>query len=118
MGIYRHHKGLLYQVLGLAHDANADEFTLKGLLDKGHEPVEAFPEGRTVVVYFGLQLGGAHLGPRLAIRTAKDFTAWVALGGKAHTPEPEFGQDRVLARREGWRPRFEYLGPELTRDML
>lgn len=77
MGVYRHYKGPLYQVLGLAHDAN--------------DP------NRTCVVYFGLQLDGAHLGPRLAVRSLEDFTGWV---------------DWDSARR------FRYLGPELTSEML
>lgn len=50
-GVYRHWKGPLYHVLGYGHDANSD-------LD------------RAVVIYIGLQLQGAHTGPRLAARTA------------------------------------------------
>lgn len=76
MGIYRHYKGALYQVLGLAHDAN--------------------DETRKCVVYIGLQLDPSHLGPRLAVRTLSDFEALLP----------------------GMKPRFAYLGPELTVDML
>jgi hypothetical protein len=75
MGIYRHYKGPLYQVLGLAHDANNED--------------------RVCVVYFGLQLDGAHLGPRLAVRTLEDFRWHI---------------DAV--------PRFKYLGAELEEWML
>lgn len=48
-GVYRHWKGQPYQVLGYAHDANY--------------------ENRDIVVYMGLELNQAHLGPRLAVRT-------------------------------------------------
>lgn len=76
MGIYRHYKGPLYQVFGLTHDANE--------------------EGRICVLYIGLQLDGAHLGPRCAVRTLEDFNGWL---------------DRATKR-------FTYLGPELTEEML
>jgi hypothetical protein len=86
MGLYRHYKGQLYQVLGLAHDANSPE--------------------RTCVVYFGLQLDGAHLGPRLAVRNLESgddpFFDWVV--------SPDGTSPAV--------PRFDYLGPELTQEML
>lgn len=117
MGIYQHYKGPLYQVIGLAHDANAGE--LYDFREANTPETETEPLGeRTVVVYFGLQLDGAHLGPRLAVRTVEDFTAWVVpdLVGTRVT-EPPLAM-RVNARREGWVPRFEYLGPELTHDML
>lgn len=55
MGIYQHYKGPLYQVIGLAHDANE--------------------EGRLCVAYVGLQLNAAHSGPRLCVRTYDDFVA-------------------------------------------
>jgi hypothetical protein len=96
MGIYRHYRGPLYQVLGLAHDANA-------LGD------------RTVVIYIGLQLDKAHLGPRLAVRNLKEgddpFLDWV---------DDEAAPSMVFAdgtERRAWR-RFTYLGPELTAEML
>jgi hypothetical protein len=54
-GVYRHYKGHLYLVLGYADDANT--------------------EGRTVVVYVGLQLDGAGPGARIKVRTAEDFFA-------------------------------------------
>jgi hypothetical protein len=112
MGIYRHYKGPLYQVLGLAHDANADAFC------NGIEE-EMFPDGRTVVVYIGLQLDAAHLGPRLAVRTLEDFTAWVDVQEPTSTREAPVNG---IAQRRLWmaefRPRFAYLGPELTAEML
>lgn len=56
-GIWRHFKGHLYLVLGYANDANS--------------------EGRTVVVYVGLQLDGARHGERISVRTVEDFFAVV-----------------------------------------
>jgi hypothetical protein len=57
-GVYRHYKAdRHYLVLGLAHDANDD--------------------GRTAVVYVPLYVDVAEPGPRLAVRTLEDFTAWV-----------------------------------------
>jgi len=57
-GVYRHYKAdRYYLVLGLGHDANDDT--------------------RTVVVYVPLYVDAAEPGPRLAVRTLADFTAWV-----------------------------------------
>jgi hypothetical protein len=98
MGIYRHYKGPLYQVLGLAHDANED--------------------GRTCVVYIGLQLDAAHLGPRLAVRTVSDFAAYLDPDTGESRPGPLSGLEQRAMWREGWRPRFQYLGAELTAEML
>src|SRR5438067_991443 len=95
MGVYRHYKGPLYLVLGLAHDANElvagsreHDWTGPGPIGDrtckhcGQDPrtwsgewCESVP--RTVVVYVGLQLDAAHLGPRLAVRTLEDFQSWV-----------------------------------------
>jgi hypothetical protein len=83
MGIWRHYKGPLYQVLGLTHDANHD--------------------GRVCVLYIGLQLDAAHLGPRLAVRDLDDFVAYI---------------DSVRVTGPHRTRRFIYLGPELTQDML
>lgn len=119
MGVYRHYKGPLYQVLGLAHDAN--------------------DETRTCVVYMPLQLDGAHEGPRIAVRTlGQDW-------GRNDT-RGDWWLDRLYVNRRGewlntcplshrecdeihgrWTPdkgdsgcvpRFEYLGPEFKREML
>lgn len=60
-GVYRHYKAdRCYLVLGLGHDANA--------------------AGRTVVVYVPLYLDAGQSGPRLAVRTLEDFSAWVDPG--------------------------------------
>lgn len=72
-GVYRHYKGPLYLVLGYGRDSNY--------------------EGRTVVVYIGLQLDDAKPGPRINVRTAEEFFGMVA------TPT-------------GKVPRFSYAGPE------
>lgn len=74
-GVYRHYKGHFYQVFGYGHDANADTLGDTAAPDLDGE---VHPLGeRPVVVYMGLQLDGAHTGPRLAVRTADDFHAWV-----------------------------------------
>lgn len=82
-GIYRHYKGPLYLVFGYGHDANQD--------------------GRTVVVYVGLQLDGAHTGTRLAVRDVADFHAIV---------NSKTGQavDRLYST-DTFPRRFTYVGP-------
>ena len=60
-GVYRHYKAdRHYLVLGLGHDAN--------------------DASRTVVVYVPLYVSADQPGPRLAVRTLEDFTAWVLDG--------------------------------------
>jgi hypothetical protein len=108
LGIYRHYKGPLYQVLGLAHDANADKL-LEVRPDGNHSFVRDYedPAYRYVVVYMPLQLDGAHLGPRMAVRTLEDFFAFV----NPRTGMPFNGSGPAVSR-------FRYLGPELTSEML
>ena len=93
MGVYRHYKGPLYQVIALAHDAD--------------------DEARTCVIYIGLQLDSAHIGPRMAVRSIEGFTESV----NADPDDPEYGKavehPSALSTR-----RFKYLGPEFTPDML
>lgn len=116
MGIYRHYKGQLYQVLGIAYDANTDEFYTM----RGPQYVNEVGD-RTVVVYMSLQIDSAHLGPRMAVRTIEDFTAIVCRGGFAQLC-PHFGKQITLGSVCGQRghavPRFTYLGSELTEEML
>lgn len=82
-GVYQHYKGPLYLVLGYGHDANAD--------------------GRTVVVYIGLELDGAKQGARLAVRTAEDFHAIV---------DPRSGEAKDFPYPSPEYPlRFRYVGP-------
>lgn len=88
-GIYRHWKGPLYQVLGTAHDADDPE--------------------RTCVVYVGLQLDAAHEGPRLAVRTASEFTGLVHSDGST-CPD--------VTHCEDFLQRFQLLGHELRSWML
>ncbi len=65
-GIYRHYKGHYYLVLGYAQDSNEDS--------------------RTVVVYVGLEIGGASVDrPRMNVRTVEDFFADVPLMGQRFT---------------------------------
>lgn len=71
-GVYRHYKGPLYLVLGMAHDANADEL-FAHRADVARSSTVAPSGDRIVVVYIGLQLDEAHTGPRLAVRTLEDF---------------------------------------------
>lgn len=94
MGIYRHYKGPLYQVLGLVHDAN--------------DPA------RTAVAYLPLQLDPTHLGPQLTIRTLEDFTAYVVADPEAR----DYGQVHEFANRRDVISRFRYLGPVVTADMF
>jgi hypothetical protein len=79
-GVYRHYKGPLYLVLGLGHDANE--------------------EGRTTVIYIGLELDGAKKGPRLSVRTYEDFYSYV---------DPTT-RDTVDRKDPNALPRFEYIG--------
>ena len=66
-GVYRHYKAdRFYLVLGLGHDAN--------------------DETRTVVVYVPLYVDAEQPGPRLAVRTLEDFTAWVDPASRATVP--------------------------------
>jgi hypothetical protein len=94
-GIYRHYKNRLYFAFGYGHDANID--------------------GRAVVQYVGLELEGAHTGPRLASRTAvsddPDVDAWwdfVHADGSKCVLHHGNG---VCAERRPTKPRFEYIGP-------
>lgn len=97
LGIYRHYKpaGALYQVLGLAHDANVGD--------------------RTCVVYFPLELNKEHLGPRLAVRTLENFLGRVHEDGSGCAWE--FRRTSCYCAGVS-QHRFTYLGPELTEYML
>lgn len=127
-GVYRHYKGGLYLVLGYAHDANADE-----LMDKRRwveDRVDpSFLNGRTVVVYIGLELNDAHTGPRLAVRTAEDFFAMLHSDGSvcdrfgsfvAGYPDGRrvYHCNHVGVRDGGIVPRFEYEGVTYEPSLL
>jgi Protein of unknown function (DUF1653) len=109
MGIYRHYKGPLYQVLGLAHDAN--------------------DENRICVVYIGLQLDEAHLGPRLAVRNLEkgpnSFISRLCIS----VPEGCSAEEHLEVDPKCYSciehvkniehfSRFTYLGPYLTSEMI
>jgi hypothetical protein len=101
-GIYRHYKGPLYEVSGYAHDANID--------------------GRELVLYRGLELTGAHLGPRWSVRDS-EFPGGedVDLDCFFDTVHPDGTPCRHEGNSLGWCNtaqsltvrRFEYLGPTL-----
>lgn len=111
-GIYQHWKGPLYLVLGLGHDANADElYSNKNYIARSSE---RYPLGeREVVVYVGLQLDAAHEGARLAVRTLDDFFAKVCVNKEHRHYGKEVAADdpcRTVAR-------FSYRGPRFTDGM-
>lgn len=121
-GVYRHYKGQLYQVIGYAHDANAD--TLIDMLPSKCEGKTTLVEPvgeRIVVVYIGLQLDAAHLGPRMAVRSVDDFNR--RLCGYVHCPR--FGLPFESGESGGCCdcnnvsvPRFHFIGTQLTEEML
>lgn len=95
-GVYQHYKGPLYQVFGYAHDAN--------FKPDGSESV-TYDDARMCVVYMGLELTGAHGGPRLAVRTAQDFFQRVHPDGSSCDSQTcQMNHNR----------RFTYIGPALT----
>lgn len=106
-GIYEHYKGPLYQVLGYARDANHGRVL-------GQEELG----GRIVVVYFGLQLDGAHRGPRLAVRTQQDFHEIVCGNkncgdfGRTYSEIVNWPKDAGNCTTIHLRKRFVYLRPE------
>ncbi len=117
VGIYRHYKGPLYLVLGLAHDANADTLGTDAVDDLGIPRVDPLGE-REVVVYVPLMLDGAHFGPRMAVRTRADWEAVVC----GESTCSRFGLLRLGQSNGGCppshgTPRFTYLGETYTPEM-
>lgn len=111
-GVYRHYKGPLYLVLGYAHDANADVLGLA--TTPGSSYFTPFGGERTVVVYVGLELDGAHRGARLAVRTVDDFFAVVCAGDSTclnYGREVSFRADSCVHCGTPTRQRFAYVGP-------
>lgn len=119
-GVYRHYKGPLYLVLGLAHDANAEELSYHHPLmkdDQGGRGMWEVLVEREVVVYVGLQLDAAHEGARLAVRTLQDFFAKVC--GYQHCEG--FGKQVRSSAESCWQhevARFSYVGPRFDAGML
>lgn len=105
-GIYRHYAGDLYEVLMVAEDSNN---------------VVLPPNTAYVVIYVGLELKGAHLGKRVRYRTEHEFHEWVCLEeGPFHgvTRSPWGAAQMADLLEHGFVPRFEYLGEELTAEMI
>lgn len=112
-GVYKHYKGPLYLLLGVAHDANADTLSVVG--DAGWP--ESTPLGeREVVVYVPLTLDSAHFGPRMAVRTRADWESYVHDDGSTC----EHARDRTWCpeTRTWLTPRFAYLGEHYTPEMI
>lgn len=124
-GIWRHYKGPLYQVFAVGHDADADVLTVANDAEFWDEDnFRSIPLGeRLVVIYVGLQLDGAHLGPRVSIRTLHWFLGKKVVPGPVAKDWVE-REHRVAVRygeveEDLWEvDRFVYLGPELTTAML
>lgn len=136
LGIYRHYKGPMYQVFGIARDANAEELFVQPNAgwcyqdgDKKLADAAVALKERIVVVYQGLQLDGAHPGHRMVVRTFEaaemdSWEDWVQVSAE----EGERRLDRAEGDARGyfvrhvddgwWVPRFEYLGQEMTEAML
>jgi hypothetical protein len=93
-GIYLHYKRQLYEASHLAHDANY--------------------ENRVVVHYIGLQLDGAHDGPRHAVRSWDDWNTYVHQDGSIC----EHLVNGICDENKAVTPRFRYLGPVYTASML
>lgn len=110
-GIYRHYKGPVYLALGLAHDANADVLGLDFDEDHGNPYIVPLGE-RVAVIYIGLQLDGAHTGPRLAVRTLDDFFAIVCnrLSCPNYGKVMPFRADTCVHCGLPTRQRFTYVG--------
>lgn len=115
-GIYRHYKGQHYLVLGLAHDANAEDLYREYFADgPRYSPLGE----REVVVYVPLELDGAHAGARLAVRTLSDFTATVCPFNRAvedgngwAVVGHEWCGEEACDQHPAWEkvPRFAYVG--------
>lgn len=108
-GIYQHYKGHLYLVLGLGHDANADDLAVGAPNYPGYwKQIEG---GREVVVYVPLQLDDAHAGARLAVRTAEDFSKPVCWEASC----PGYGDSKCGHLRS---PRFQFLGDRYDPEVM
>jgi hypothetical protein len=109
-GVYRHYKDHLYNSLGYAHDANADNLWVPD----GEGGFRQLGE-RAVVVYFGLTVQGAQRGPRLAVRTVDDFLAYVDPSDGSPVPEAVVEACQGSVRQveaQGYVPRFQYQGSQ------
>jgi hypothetical protein len=129
-GIYRHYKGHLYQVFCYAHDSNADG-TPEGIWEctdlavaRAAQVTYTRPlEERIVVVYMGLELDAANLGPRMAVRSWHDFHLSVCWNPDCERYGTVGDGTAVDAEHcslctSRLERRFRYLGPELTAEMV
>lgn len=99
-GVYKHHKGGLYQVLGYGEDST-----------------NGLEEPRPVVVYIGLQLPGLQLpdaasSMRLKVRDAEEFHDWVHLDDGSVCGSPSLSGACEAHGRLGL-DRFTYLDVEV-----
>lgn len=100
-GVYKHYKGPLYQVIGYSHNASDDN--------------------NVQVLYIGLELDSAKVGPRFATRNWHEFFETVCTvhdGMPAYCEEhEEIVRVERLDKRENcdylkhWVERFTYMGP-------
>lgn len=112
-GVYRHYKGRLYKVVGLAYDANADSLYDRHPLKQSPD-YEPIPLGkRVVVVYYALRRHGRRHSQFAIVRTLEDFTAWIQLETEQVLPA-----STIMLADEPVYQRFTYLGPHFTTEML
>lgn len=87
-GVYRHYKGQHYRVIGMGHDANADE--LHRVVDREFRHAgmvmgtASYPEevgDRNLVVYIPLYYSKEHGNAAFAVRDFDDFTAMIHMQG-------------------------------------
>lgn len=132
-GLWRHYKGPLYLLLGVAHDANAEDLCARDAVDLTCGDAPTLDE-REVVVYVPLMLDGAHLGPRMAVRTRSDWERLVCGSPECKRFGVEVpdgvetwtspGYDEPWAREvkacaaDHSVLRFTYVGEHLTADLL
>lgn len=100
-GTYKHYKGPLYLVLGVAHDSNAEDL----FVTDTDSVYDARPLGeRRVVVYVALNTDKS--GPAMAVRSIENFTAKVCTVPE-HRHYGEAPDDDVVCNAV---QRFTYLG--------
>jgi hypothetical protein len=114
LGVYRGYKGEYYLVIGIADDANADEFCPA---DSAGRPVGSALDERTVVVYVPLYVV-PDSEANMAVRTFDDFNQMLCTNRWEDDLcyQPLDAQDRCLNHgRTNYPPirRFEYVGGDV-----
>lgn len=130
-GVYRSWKKRLYLVLGYSQDANADSLCdYRETMDRvyrhnrGDEdgPNKPTPLGeRLCVVYIALQPDASHEGPLFSHRDVDDFLAFIDPTDGSVVPRATVDACRGDVQQimaHGYLPRFEYVGPQFTSQML